>query len=133
MCAFGPESSVLYIPENCETPIAASVCMRCDSGAAIHVELDFRHTGAQTWDIDFDTDAGPMKLSAGGSELTVGNAPLSQDSAKLRSEYTSIYERFAELVRGRRSEVDARPMQLVADLFLLGKRVMVEPFWGAAP
>jgi len=107
--------------------------MRCDSGAAIHVELDFRHTGAQTWDIDFDTDAGPMKLSAGGSELTVGNAPLSQDSAKLRSEYTSIYERFAELVRGRRSEVDARPMQLVADLFLLGKRVMVEPFWGAAP
>jgi D-galactose 1-dehydrogenase len=107
--------------------------MRCDSGAAIHLELDFRHTGAQTWDIDFETDAGPIKLSAGGSELTVGNAPLRQDSAKLRSEYASIYERFAELVRDRRSEVDARPMQLVADIFLLGKRVIVEPFWDTEP
>jgi D-galactose 1-dehydrogenase len=123
-----PESSVLYIPENCETPIAASISMRCHSGAAIHIELDFRHTGAQTWDIDFDTDEGPVKLSVGGSELTIGNAPLRQDSAKLRSEYASIYERFADLVRAKRSEVDARPMQLVADIFLLGKRVTVEAF-----
>jgi D-galactose 1-dehydrogenase len=123
-----PESSVLYIPENCETPIAASISMRCHSGAAIHIELDFRHTGAQTWNIDFDTDEGPVKLSVGGSELTIGNAPLRQDPAKLRSEYASIYERFADLVRAKRSEVDARPMQLVADIFLLGKRVTVEAF-----
>jgi D-galactose 1-dehydrogenase len=128
-----PESSVLYVPENCETPIAASVCMRCVSGAAIHVELDFRHTGAQTWDIDLDTDSGPMTLSAGGGELKVDNSPLRQDSAKLRSEYASIYARFAGLVRGGCSEVDARPMQLVADIFLVGRRVKVEPFRDAAP
>ncbi len=127
------ESSVLYIPENCETPIAASICMRCDSGAAIQVELDFRATGAQTWDIDFDTDDGPIKLSAGGSDLTVDNVPLRQDSAALRSEYASIYARFADLIAHRRSEVDARPMQLVADIFLLGKRVLVDPFSDAAP
>lgn len=127
-----PESSILYIPDNCETPIAANVCMRCDSGAAIHVELDFRHTGTQTWDIEFDTDAGPMKLSAGGSELTVGNAPLSH-VAKLRSEYSSIYERFVDLVRATRSEVDSRPMQLVADIFLIGRRIVVEPFVDASP
>lgn len=128
-----PESSVLFIPENCETPIAASIRLRCDSGPVIQLELDFRHTGAQTWDIEFETDEGPLKLSAGGSELTVANAPLSQDCAKLRSEYASIYARFADLVRSRRSEVDARPMQLVADIFLLGKRVTVEPFWDVAP
>ena len=128
-----PESSVLYIPENCETPIAASVLMRCDSGAAINVELDFRHTGTQTWDIDLDTDAGPMKLSAGGSELTVGNVALPNDRENLRSEYASIYEHFAELVSGRRIEVDARPMQMVADIFLLGERVTVEPFVDATP
>jgi D-galactose 1-dehydrogenase len=128
-----PESSVLYIPENCETPIAAHVRMRCDSGAAIHMELDFRHTGAQTWDIEFDTDAGPVKLSGGGSELTVDNAPLSQGAAILHGEYAAIYGRFADLVRDMRSEVDARPMQLVADIFLLGKRIMVEPFCDSAP
>ncbi len=70
------ESSLLYIPKNCETPIAASICMRCDSGAAIQLELDFRHEGAQTWDIDFATDDGPITLSAGGSDLTVDSTPL---------------------------------------------------------
>lgn len=128
-----PESSILFIPENCETPIAASVSMRCESGAVIDIELDLRHVGVQTWDIDFNTNAGPIKLSAGGSELHVDDVSVLQAFANLRNEYASIYARFADLVRAKRSEVDARPMQLVADIFLLGKRVMVEPFLGAVP
>jgi hypothetical protein len=35
---------------------------------------------------------------------------------------------FAELVAGRRSEVDARPRELVAELFPPAKRVSVAPF-----
>jgi len=112
---------------------SASISLRCGSGAVIDLELDFRHVGAQTWDIDFDTDGGPIKLSAGGSELCVDNVSVLQAFASLRNEYASIYLRFVDLVRAQRSEVDARPMQLVADIFLLGKRVMVEPFLGAAP
>lgn len=128
-----PESSVLYIPKNCETPIAASICLRCDSGTAIQMELDFRHCGAQTWDIDFQTDEGPVKLAGGGSELTVDGTPLRPDTGKWCGEYASIYKRFADLVTSRRSEVDVRPMQLVADIFLVGKRVMVGPFLDAVP
>lgn len=128
-----PESSRLFIPENCETPIAASIGMRCGGGVRIDVELDLRHTGAQTWEIEFTTHSGAIKLSAGGSELSVDNVSVLQEFANLRNEYASIYARFAQLVRAGRSEVDARPLQLAADIFLIGKRVMVEPFLKAAP
>jgi predicted dehydrogenase len=122
------QAATLFVPSNCETPIAAQIRLVCDSGAPIDVELDFRHTGTQTWDIDLDTDAGPLKLSAGGGELTVGDVPVPHDPGKLHGEYESIYRRFAELVAHRTSEVDVRPMQLVADIFLVARRVVVEPF-----
>lgn len=126
--AIFPLAAILYVPSNSETPIAASVVLQTASGAEIQAEFDFRHAGVQTWDIDFDTDAGPLKLSAGGSHLTVGDSPLPHNPENLRSEYVSIYRHFAELVARRRSEVDARPLELVADIFLLGKRVGVAPF-----
>lgn len=131
--AMFPLAATLYMPTNCETPIAARMVLQTASGADIQVELDFRHTGVQTWDIDFDTDAGPLKLSAGGAHLTVGDSPLPHDAENLRSEYVSIYAHFAQLVTERRSEVDARPLQLVADIFLLGKRVSVAPFLESPP
>ncbi len=44
------------------------------------------------------------------------------------SEYESIYRRFAELVADGNSEIDARPLQLVADIFMTARNVAVEPF-----
>lgn len=131
--AFFPLAATLYVPTNCETPIAAHVVLQTVNGAEIQVELDFRHTGIQTWDIDFDTDKGPLKLSAGGAHLTVGDSPLPHGAENLRSEYVSIYAHFAQLVAERRSEVDARPLELVADIFLLGKCVSVAPFLESPP
>jgi predicted dehydrogenase len=121
-------AATLYVPSNCETPIAAHLTLLCAGGPQIEVQLDFRHTGTQTWDIEVQTDAGPLKLSAGGAKLTQGDAPAPHAAGKLHSEYASIYRRFAELVAHHQSEVDARPMQLVADIFLIAKRVVVEPF-----
>jgi len=123
-----PLTAILYVPSNCETPIAASALLQTASGAEIRLEFDFRHTGVQTWEIDFDTDEGPLKLSAGGSHLTVGDSPLPCNAENLRGEYVSIYERFAQLVSRRDSEVDARPLELVADIFLQGRHVSVAPF-----
>lgn len=123
-----PRSATLYLPANRETPIAATVELATTSGAQILLELDFRHTGAQTWDIDLETDGGALKLAAGGSRLTGGKAELPLDENTLASEYRSIYRRFAELVANKRSEVDSRPLQLVADIFLIARRVVVEPF-----
>jgi predicted dehydrogenase len=123
-----PRAATLFVPSNCAAPIAAEIELAVDGGAEIFVSLDFRHTGAQTWDIDFETDEGPIKLSAGGARLTVANGPAPNDPGALMSEYESIYRRFVELVADGNSEVDARPLQLVADIFMTARNVAVEPF-----
>lgn len=121
-------SARLYVPLNCEAPIAADIELVTDSGAGITVELDFRHTGTQTWTIDLDTDGGPINLSAGGSVLSVANERVEPDANVLASEYESIYRRFAGLIGSHQSEVDSRPLRLVADVFLVARHVAVETF-----
>jgi predicted dehydrogenase len=121
-------SARLYVPSNCAAPIAAEVDFVTDRGVGISAALDFRHTGTQTWDIELSTDQGPIKLSAGGGRLTVGTEAAPADGGALANEYEVIYVRFADLIRQGESEVDARPLQLVADIFLIAEHVSVEPF-----
>jgi D-galactose 1-dehydrogenase len=121
-------SARLYVPSNCAAPIAAELEFVTDGGVRISAALDFRHTGTQTWDIDLATDQGPIKLSAGGGQLTVGANAVPPDPGALASEYEDIYVRFAQLIRQEQSEVDVRPLQLVADIFLIAKYISVEPF-----
>ncbi|HVS76569.1 MAG TPA: Gfo/Idh/MocA family oxidoreductase, partial [Steroidobacteraceae bacterium] len=123
-----PRSAVLLVPANLEAPIAAELDLLTAGGMEIAVSLDFRHTGPQTWDIDFETDQGPFRLSAGGGTLTVGGEPASGEPGELHGEYTSIYRAYAELISAGRSEVDARPLELVADIFLTGRQVAAAPF-----
>ncbi len=123
-----PRSALLMVPSNLEAPIAAELELLTAGGVEIDVSLDFRHTGPQTWDIDFESDQGPFKLSAGGATLTVGGQPAPADAGEIHGEYASIYRTYAELIAAGRSEVDARPLELVADIFLTGKQVAVAPF-----
>lgn len=116
----------LYVPENCETPIAADLLLSTEGRVPISARFDFRHTGLQTWDIDIETDAGALKLAEGGSRLFADGR--SMPVADGEGEYASLYHHFAELVGKGLSEVDARPFQLVADAFLLGTRVTVDRF-----
>lgn len=122
------KSAHLLMPSNCDTPIAAQIELVCDSGVEITAELDFRHTGTQTWDIDMTTDAGPMKLSAGGGLLTLGNERVAPDPGGLASEYESIYRRFGQLIATGETEADARPLRLVADILLVARHIAIEPF-----
>jgi D-galactose 1-dehydrogenase len=115
----------LSYPRNCETPIAARLLLADSRGATAQVEMDFRQTGQQTWDIDVDTDAGRLHLSAGGGVMTVGDHAVETVEC---SEYGSLYAHFATLVRAGAIDVDCAPLQLVADAFLCGRRVEVEPF-----
>jgi len=126
--SFFPRTACLYTPSNCEAPIAADLEFITDGGVEISAAFDFRHTGTQTWDIDIDTEEGPIKLSAGGGILTVGDNEVPRDPGALHSEYESIYRNFGALIARGASEVDARPLQLVADVFLIAKRVATEPF-----
>jgi D-galactose 1-dehydrogenase len=119
------KSAELSYPSNCETPIAAQLCLADPQGAVTRVELDFLQTGRQTWDIDVQTDAGHLTLSTGGTVMTVDGNPVEMGQT---TEYANLYAHFAQLVRERRSDVDLAPLQLVADAFLCGQRTEVEPF-----
>lgn len=119
------QSAELSYPGNCETPIAARLSLTGPHGAAVRVELDFRQTGRQTWDIEVATDAGILRLSLGGSAMAVDDMPVQIAPS---AEYPNLYAHFSEVARGRRVDVDSTPLQLVADAFLCARRVDVEPF-----
>ncbi len=126
---FFVKSADLFVPENCQAPIAADMLFTTVTGIEINAAFDFRHTGLQRWDIEIDTDMGPMKLSAGGSTLEISREDFRIERGRLHEgEYPALYRRFAELIKSRESDVDARPFQLVADVFLAARRFIVEPF-----
>jgi predicted dehydrogenase len=118
------ETAWMEVPEGRQGPLRARLGMR-SGAAAVAAEFDFLQTGTQTWDILVDTDAGQLRLSMGGSILTL---PGEAEQAFPNQEYPRLYARFAELVAAGTSDVDLRPFQLVADAFLLGERATGAPF-----
>ena len=121
------KSANLEFPENRDAPIAADLSFFCEDGAVTSIALDWRQVGPQTWNIVVETEDGSLRLSDGGARLEINSAPVQTSAA---SEYAGLYGRFAELVLECRSEVDVRPLQLVADAFLIGRRVTTAPFEG---
>ena len=114
----------LSFPQNCATPIAASLSLEA-GGIPAQVDLDFLQTGPQTWSIDIETESGRLELSMGGKDLTLDGQVVSTPPS---SEYPALYAHFAELVHNHRSDVDIAPLQLVADAFLCGRRTEVAAF-----
>jgi D-galactose 1-dehydrogenase len=123
--ALALKDAELSFPSNCATPIAARLVLVDSQGARTDVDLDFLQTGDQTWDIVVETDAGRLSLSMGGRTMAVDDQPVETTQS---GEYAGLYAHFAELVHGRRIDVDLAPLQLVADAFLCGRRVDAEPF-----
>ncbi|MER8788150.1 Gfo/Idh/MocA family oxidoreductase [Mesorhizobium sp. M0983] len=119
-------SAELDFPENRAAPIAAHIVFRTSNGLPVTMELDWRQTGPQSWDIMADTEAGSMALSGGGSKLAIDGRVVHEEP---EAEYPMLYKRFAEIVRAGVSDVDLAPLQHVADAFMLGKRNVVEAFF----
>ena len=128
----------LMFPENCETPIAAALAFTHPHGPEMTADFDFRQEGEQTWSIDIRTDGGQLVLSDGGARLTIDGEEIAQggslDDADdgsnplLNGEYGRLYAKMASLVRAGGIDMDMAPMAHVADAFLIGKRIVVEPF-----
>ncbi|TPE61572.1 Gfo/Idh/MocA family oxidoreductase [Sandaracinobacter neustonicus] len=115
----------LETPANHQTPIAARLDF---SGPGIpanaHGLFDWLEPDDR-WNIHIGFEGHTLLLSHGGSRLTLDEVPQEVGN---EGEYPPLYRRFAELVNHRESEVDLRPLQLVADAFLLGERVTVPAF-----
>ncbi len=117
--------ATLHFPSNCECPIAATVNLGDQHGAPIHMDLNFRHTGTESWDIEVQTDDGTLLLSKGAGVLQIDGRPVAVPQA---TEYSRLYAHFAGLIGAHRSDTDIAPLTLVADAFLCGRRVEVEAF-----
>jgi D-galactose 1-dehydrogenase len=118
-------SAELAFPANRDAPIAAKLALSDAHDLKITADLDFLQTGPQSWDIDIETDGGPVTLSRGGARLQAGDKQLVDATD---TEYAGLYRRFRELTASGESDVDLAPLQLVADAFLLGRRRTVAPF-----
>ena len=123
----------LQFPSNRDAPIAADIEFGSDRSGdeTLRAVFDWRQTGPQTWDIAVETASGSkLLLSGGGTQLAIDGAVVVDEP---EAEYPGIYRRFAGLLDAGRSEVDETPFEHVADAFMIGRRVVVEPFEDAAP
>lgn len=118
-------AATLSVPADCSTPIAAELdCVDTD-GVPVRAEFDWRHGPVEQWEIDVETADGLLSISEGGKRLTIAGEAGALEPER---EYPSLYERFHWLIAHGADDVDVRPLQLVADAFLLGRHVEVEPF-----
>ena len=118
-------SATLEIPQNRQTPIGAKLGFRALSGHPVSADFDWRQEGPQTWTITVETKAGVLELVDGGASLKIDGQPqIAADD----TEYDGIYAHFARLLAAGESDVDAAPLQLVADAFMLGEIRTVAPF-----
>lgn len=116
----------LSFPANRDTPIAAALTLTDTAGTPMTAQFDWRRTGEQVWEIAVDTAAGRLVLSGGGATLDLAGTTTTNTDG--HAEYTGLYRRFAELITARQVDFDTAPIELLADAFMLGKRVPVEAF-----
>ena len=119
------QAAELSFPANRAAPIAAELSLSDSAGTHISCDFDWRQTGDQLWEVLVGTESGLLHLSEGGARLAVAGKRVELTESR---EYAALYRRFAELVRASRSDADVAPFQLVADAFMLGRRVEVESF-----
>jgi D-galactose 1-dehydrogenase len=119
------DSARLRIPANRHAPIAATLGLRTADATPISVELDFLRIGEPRWDIVIGTDSGRLDVRERGFAMSIDGTPVAVGPEQ---EYQNLYARFIELVRAGRSEVDVRPLMLVADAFMLGDVTSTEAF-----
>lgn len=118
--------ATLEFPENRDAPIAADLHFSDVTKMPLRAEFDWRQTGKQSWDIVAETAGGRMVLSEGGAKLSInGEDKLTAPER----EYPALYERFAEIIKAGRSDVDLAPLTHVADAFLLGRHKFVDSFY----
>jgi len=113
----------LLVPANRDTAIAATLEMRAGTGAAdgfpVTADFDFRQEGEQTWAIAIAmADGTRLDLTHGGTRLAIDGVPATGEPD---TEYQRIYRHFHRLITEGASDVDARPLHLVADACLVGR------------
>jgi len=120
------ESADLRVPNNCQSPIAASIKMSDPQRLAVRAEFDFDHGHEELWSIEIRCAEGVLRLDNGGAVLSIDQVP---QTVSQEGEYAAVYRHFQQLIGDKASDLDLQPLRLVADSFFVGSRTLVEPFY----
>lgn len=115
----------LWVPANRQTPIAARLSLATADAVPVTIDLDWRATRDEAWEISINTEDGGAFLADGGSRLIWDEAVVAEVNDR---EYSWLYEDFAGLINGRTSDADMVPFTLVADALLIGRYHASDPF-----
>ncbi|MCW6509073.1 Gfo/Idh/MocA family protein [Lichenifustis flavocetrariae] len=124
-------SATLTTPSNKMMPIAADLVFRSaaevdPAAQRLTAAFDWRQEGEQSWNFRIETADGEVfDLTKGGSKLAINGQTVVEETPE---EYEAIYSRFTGLLSRRESLIDAAPFQLVADAFMVGRRMETEAF-----
>jgi hypothetical protein len=89
-------------------------------GGDWRADFDWRPIAHEVREVAVTTlDGMHLRLSSSGARLEISGAVVLADE---RHEYRDMYRHFDTLLRNSTSDVDVRPLQLVADSFLIGHR-----------
>lgn len=111
----------LHVPSNCDAPIQAELDMLSEGGVPIRAEFDFLQQDLQTWSLYAEsTDGERLALHQGGTLLEIDGVQLPQQA---EAEYAGLYAHFVKLVRSAQSDADFAPLRIVADAFMVGRRI----------
>jgi predicted dehydrogenase len=120
------DSARLSYPKGADAPIAAEI--RFASSVAtgpLTCSLDWRRSEGEEWTIQVrTTDGDEIVLLDGGARLAINGVERPCEGG---GEYPDIYRRFVDLIDCRESDVDLRPLRLVADCLLVASFDEVAP------
>ena len=120
------KSAELRVPDNCQSPIAASIKMADARHLDIRAEFDFDHGHDELWSIEIRCAEGVLRLDNGGALLSIDGV---RQAVSEEGEYAAVYRHFQQLINDNASDMDLQPLRLVADSFFVGSRTAVEPFY----
>lgn len=116
------ERSRLTFPANRQTPVDADIVFKSGQPhrPSLSAGFNWLEESGEIWTIRFQTGTGDeVKLENGGRKLSInGQVVLEHGDA----EYAGIYDRFADLLDRHESDVDAAPLRLMSDVFLMAAR-----------
>ena len=111
----------LHIPTNCDAPIQVELDMVTDKGLPVRADYDFLQEDLQTWSVYVESEAGEkLALHMGGTTLEIDGKQVMKEK---EAEYPGLYAHFFDLVSKGQSDADFSPLRIVADAFLVGKRI----------
>lgn len=110
-------AAAMIVPAGRQSPLSARLDLACGSAAGV-ADFDFLEANEQRWDIAVTTDAGTLTIGQGGRVIARDGATETFADA----EYPRLYDRFARLIAKSACDVDAGPLRLVADAYLIAER-----------